>query len=106
MKILAEMPTGMGGKWVLVKYEENFYAYGTEDCLHDLLGFPVNQCGSKEKVIEHCNSAIELCKQNISTFQKEIEKSDSEGWKLMLEDEQRQLEMLTKFVSVLSREGQ
>lgn len=106
MKILSEMPTGMGGKWVLVKYEENFYAYGTENCLHDFLGFPVNQCGSREELMEHCNSIAELCRQNISNFQKEIAKSDSEGWELMIEDEQRQLEMLTKFASVLSGEGQ
>lgn len=76
MKILSEMPTGMGGKWVLVNYGNNFYAYGTEDCLHDLLGFPVNQCGSKEEVIKHCKSISKLCKQNIDKYKKEFAKED------------------------------
>ena len=74
MKILSEMPTGMGGKWVLVDYGNNFYTYGTEDCLHDLLGFPVDQCGSKEEVIKHCKSISKLCKQNIDKYKRSLQK--------------------------------
>lgn len=29
MKILAEMPTGMGSKWILAEFENNFYGYGS-----------------------------------------------------------------------------
>lgn len=29
MKILAEMPTGMGSKWVLAEIKNDFYGYGT-----------------------------------------------------------------------------
>lgn len=102
MKILAEMPTGMGGKWVLVDYGNNFYTYGVEQCLRDLLGFPVDQCGTKEKVITHCKSISELCKKNIEKYQKELEKEKSDGWKIMIEHEQKELEMLTEFARILS----
>ena len=102
MTILSEMPTGMGGKWVLVDYGNNFYAYGTEDCLHDLLGFPVDQCGSKEDIINHCKLISELCKQNIEKYNKELAKEKPDGWKIMIEHEQKELEMLTEFTRVLS----
>lgn len=104
MKILSEMPTGMGGKWVLVDYGNNFYAYGVEQDLHTLLGFPVNQCGTKEEVLAHCKSISELCKKNIEKYQKELakEKKKPDGWKLLIEHEQKELEMLTEFVRILS----
>ena len=104
MKILSEMPTGMGGKWVLVDYGNNFYAYGTEDCLHDLLGFPVDQCGTKEEVLAHCKSISKLCKQNIDKYKKELakEKEKPDGWKILIEHEQKELEMLTAFTRILS----
>lgn len=102
MKILSEMSTGMGGKWVLVKYGNDFYAFGIENCLHDLLGFPVNQCGSKEEVIKHCEFILELCKQNIEKYNKELAKEKSDGWKILIEHEQNELEMLTEFINVLS----
>lgn len=104
MKILSEMPTGMGGKWVLVKYKEDFYAYGVEQDLHTLLGFPVNQCGTKEEVLAHCKLISELCKKNIEKYQKELtkEKKKPDGWKLLIEHEQKELEMLTEFTRILS----
>lgn len=101
MKILSEMPTGMGGKWVLVDYGNNFYAYGVEQDLHTLLGFPVNQCGTKEEVLTHCKSISELCKKNIEKYQKELAKKESDGWKIMIEHEQKELEMLTEFARIL-----
>ena len=105
MKILSEMPTGMGGKWVLVDYENDFYAYGVEQCLHDFLGFPVDQCGTKEEVLNHCKSIAELCKKNIEKYQKELtkEKEKPDGWKILIEHEQKELEMRTEFVRILSQ---
>ncbi|MDY4616940.1 MAG: hypothetical protein SO445_04420 [Lachnospiraceae bacterium] len=102
MKILSEMPTGMGGKWVLVKYENDFYAYGFEQDLHTFLGFPVNQCGSKEEVIKHCKSIAKLCKQNIDKYNNEFAKDNHEGWKILIEHNQKELEMLTEFTRILS----
>ena len=104
MKILSEMPTGMGGKWVLVDYGNNFYAYGVEQDLHTLLGFPVNQCGRKEEVIKHCKSISKLCKQNIDKYKKELakEKEKPDGWKILIEHEQKELEMLTEFARILN----
>ena len=46
----------MGGKWVLVDYGKNFYAYGTEKDLNSFFGFPVNQCGTKAEILSHCKS--------------------------------------------------
>lgn len=105
MKILATKETGMGGKWVLVEYGENFYAYGYEADLHSFLGFPVNQCGTKEEVIKHCSSIAQLCVNNISIYNKELlkKKGNTDGWKLMIEHEQRQLEMLMDFSKILAQ---
>lgn len=102
MEILSEMPTGMGGKWVLVKYKEDFYAYGYERDLHSLWGFPVNQCGTKEEVLSHCKAIAELCRKNIAKYQTEIAKKQSDGWKLLLKQEEKEMDMLTKFASILT----
>lgn len=95
MKVLAEMPTGMGGRYVLVEYGKDFYAYGYEQNLHTLTGFPVNQCGTKDDVLAHCKSIAKLCKQNIEKFQRN-------KWEILIEHEQKQLEALMEFSSVLS----
>lgn len=103
VEILSEIPTEIGGKWVLVKYENDFYAYGTEHDLHSFYGFPVNQCGSKEKVLTHCKSIVELCRNHIKKYQKELEKDKTEGWGIMIKNEQKELEMLAEFTRILSQ---
>lgn len=102
MKILAEKETGYGGKWVLIDYGNGFYAYGTESDAHSFLGFPVTQCGTKEEVLQHCKSISELCCENIEKYQKEFAKQGTQGWKVMLEHEKKELEMLTEFARVLT----
>lgn len=102
MKILSRKETGLGGAWILVDYGNDFYAYGCEQDLHTLLGFPVDQCGTKAEVNAHCKSIAELCKKNIKTCQKELAKGKSDGWKIMIEHEQKELEMLTEFSQILS----
>lgn len=104
MTILSEKETGMGGKWVLVNYGNDFYAYGVEQDLYSFLGFPVNQCGTKKEIIEHCKSVSELCEQNIEKYQKEFakDKKNFDGWKNLIEHEKKELEMLTEFAKVLS----
>lgn len=103
MTILSKMETGQGGNWVLVDYGNNFYAYGFERDLHSLLGFPVNQCGTKDEVKQHCNSISRLCRQNIEKYNREISKSAKpEGWKYLIEQEKKQLEMLTEFARILT----
>lgn len=105
MKILAEMPTGMGGKWLLAEFEKNFFGYGLEKDFSDAMGLPVDQCGTKEAVKKHCDSIAELCRQNIKKYQTEIseEKENAVGWKMLLEHEQKELEMLTRFSEVLCK---
>lgn len=105
MKILAEMPTGMGSKWVLAEIENDFYGYGTVADFNDKWGLPVNQCGTKKSVKNHCESIAELCKKNIKKYQKELSKktANSDGWELMIEHEQKELEMLIEFIRVLSK---
>lgn len=105
MKILSKMPTGMGGKWVLVQYQDDFYAYGVEQCLHDFFGFPVDQCGTKEDVLNHCKSIAELCKKNIEKYQNELakEKKSPNGSEMLIEHEQKELEMRSEFTRILSQ---
>ena len=103
MEILSRKETGLGGSWVLVDYGNGFYAYGAEQDLHTMFGFPVNQCGSKEEVSVHCKSIVELCKKNIAKYQKELTKGKSNGWKLLIKQEQKKLEMLIEFSRILSK---
>ena len=48
------MSTGMGSKWILAKFSNDFYGYGTEMDFKSALGLPVNQCGTKTEVLENC----------------------------------------------------
>ena len=103
MIILSEMPTGMGGKWILAKYSDTFYGYGTESDHKCAWGLPVNQCGTKEEVLENCLRMIQVNKEYIRKYQKELvkEKKKPEGWKMMLNNEQREFEMHTEFARIL-----
>ena len=101
MNILSKMPTGLGGNWILVEFENDFYGYGYEQELHSLTGFPVNQCGTKDEVLDHCKSIEKLCSKNIEKYQKEFEKGKNNGWELLIEHEKTELEMLTRFESIL-----
>ena len=94
MKILSKMETGQGGNWVLVDYGNNFYAYGFEQDLYSLLGFPVDNCGTKDEVISRCNSIANLCK-------KDIEKAKHKGWTAIIKEETKELEMLIEFSRIL-----
>lgn len=94
MEILSKIKTGFGGNWVLVKYDENFYAYGSEANLHDFYGFPVSQCGTKEEVIKSCDSIAKLCEQNIKKFY-------NKGWAMSAKFEENEFKMLTEFSEIL-----
>nr|DAO32070.1 MAG TPA: Protein of unknown function (DUF2856) [Caudoviricetes sp.] len=66
-------------------------------------GLPVNQCGTKEEVLENCLRMIEVNKEYIQKYQKEFEKEKRkpEGWKILLYCEQKELEMHTAFARIL-----
>ena len=68
MKILSEMPTGMGGKWILAKFTDTFYGYGVEADFKCAWGLPVNQCGTKEEVLENCLRMQEVNKEYIKNI--------------------------------------
>lgn len=93
----------MGGKWILAKYSDTFYGYGTESDHKCAWGLPVNQCGTKEEVLENCLRMIQVNKEYIRKYQKELvkEKKKPEGWKMMLNNEQREFEMHTEFARIL-----
>lgn len=103
MTVLSEMLTGMGSKFILAKYSDTFYGYGTEMDHKDAWGLPVNQCGTKEEVLENCLRMIEVNKEYIQKYQKELEKEKRkpEGWKILLYCEQKELEMHTEFARIL-----
>lgn len=94
MKILSKMETGQGSNWVLVDYGNNNYAYGFEQDLHSFWGFPIDNYGTKEQVISHCNSIANLCKKN-------IEKAKCKGWTVLIQAETKELEMLMEFSRIL-----
>ena len=96
MEILASKETGLGGKYVLVRYENDFYAHGTEADIHDKFGFPVNSCGTKEEVLNHCKSISELCKEL-------LEKYTKENCEVLRVQNQKELEALEYFTEVLSK---
>lgn len=101
-KVLSEKEIGIDGKWYLVECEENFFAYGTQKELQSLYFVPVNQCGTKEKVKEHCEAIIELCKSHNTKYEKEMDKDKSQGWKVLIDWNNKEIEALTDFVEKLS----
>lgn len=44
------------GDYVLVEYPDNFYAFGYPSYINSAWGWPVNQCGTKQYVLERLNS--------------------------------------------------
>lgn len=67
------------------------------------MGLPVNQCGTKEEVLENCLRMIEINKEHIQKYQKELakEKRKPEGWKRLIYCKQKELEMHTEFARIL-----
>lgn len=103
MVILSTMPTGMGGQWQLVKYSDDFYAYGTEKELNSFLGTSVDKCGTLDEVLNHCLNIAELCKKHIAKYEVEKQKSKNpNGWQILIEHEQKELAMVMEFAKILS----
>lgn len=103
MKVLLEKEIGMDKNWVLVDYGDNFFGYGNKKDLNSWLGFPVNQCGTKEEVLNHCKSISNLCKQNIENYKSKYLKDCNTGWNVLIEHEEKELEILTSFLELLSK---
>ena len=101
-QVLSEKEYGIDSKLYLVKISDNFYEYGVLKDIQSLFGVPVNQCGTKEEVLNHCKSIANLCEKNINIYNKELQKGKSKGWDLLIEDEQKELEALTEFVRILT----
>lgn len=97
MKILSEMPTGIGGKWILTKFTDIFYGYGTEADFKSAWGLPVNQCGTKEEVLENCLRMQEVNKEYIEKYQ------NNDDYKTLLECEQKELAMHIEFARILAQ---
>ncbi len=96
MTILSEMPTGMGGKWILAKFTDTFYGYGVEADFKCAWGLPVNQCGTKDEVLENCLRMQEVNKEYIKKYQ------NNDTYKILFESEQKELAMHTEFARILS----
>lgn len=103
MEILSEMSTETGSKWLLVKFSNTFYGYGTVADFNDIWGLPVNQCGSKEEVLKNCIFMRSVCEEYIEKYKKIIteKRLNNEYWKMALMNEQTELKMLIKFAKVL-----
>ena len=103
MTVLSEISTGMGSKWILAKYSDTFYGYGTEMEHKSVWGLPVNQCGTKDEVLGRCLRMIKINKKHIQQYQKELikEKKKPEGWKIMIDCEQKERGMHIEFAKIL-----
>lgn len=103
MKILSEMPTGMGSKWLLAKFSDTFYGYGIAEDFNDRWGLPVDQRGSKEEVLEKCVFMQNVCEEYIEQYKKTIaeKRLNNEYWKMTLKYEQAELKMFIEFAKVL-----
>lgn len=103
MKVLSEMPTGMGSKWILAKFSNDFYGYGTEMDFKSAWGLPVNQCGTKTEVLENCLMMQKVNLDFIDEYNKELlkEKKKPDGWEKLIEHEKIEYEMHLKFANIL-----
>ena len=86
MKVLSEMPTGMGSKWILAKFSNDFYGYGTEMDFKSAWGLPVNQCGTKTEVLENCLRMQKVNLDFIDEYNKELLKENIFGGKDLSHD--------------------
>ena len=94
MQILKEYKYTSGGVWQLVKYDDDFFAYGSTLDINSFLGVSVDQCGTRGYLLEHCCSILELCKDYLETYRKN--KCD-----ILVKDESENIEMLENFISIL-----
>lgn len=102
MEILATARHRMGGEFKLVKASDDFYMYGTQQEFDSFWGVSVDRCGTLAEVLKHCLSIAELCKNNIIKYKAEKEKSKKpEGWQLLIDCEQSELDMLLLFAETL-----
>ena len=66
------------------------------------MGVSVDRCGTLADVLNHCLSIAELCKNNITKYKAEKEKSKKpEGWQLLIDYEKSELDMLLLFAETL-----
>lgn len=93
MEILKEKPTGMGGKWQLIRIKD-FYEFGTEKEINSFLGCSVDNCGTKEEVIKRLKSLKELSKELITQY---IDK----GFDELLKSEEFYFDMVCSFLDTL-----
>lgn len=102
MQLLATARHELGAEFKLVKISDDFYMYGTKKEFDSLLGVPINQCGTLEEVLKHCESISQLCKNYIEQYKKEAARSrNPKGWEQLIKQEQSELFIVSKFADVL-----
>lgn len=102
MEILATARHKMGEEFKLAKVSDDFYMYGTQKEFDSIWGVSVDRCGSAAEVLNHCLSIAELCKNNITKYKTEKEKSKKpEGWQLLIDYDKSELDMLLLFAETL-----
>lgn len=102
-KVLSEKECGDDNKIYLVDCGNDFYGFGTMQDLQSISFVSVDKCGTKEKVLNHCNLIAEMCKENIQKYNSFINSYKSKRWEILIQHEQEELDMLTEFASVLMR---
>lgn len=104
MKIIAKHKNIYNTDYLLIKYESNFFAYGTEKDFNCFLGVPVQQTGTKNEIIIRLKSLINLAKTHISNYEKEFSKDNHNGWNILINDEKNKIEMYRLFLNALEKE--
>lgn len=98
-KVLSEKETGLGGKWYLVDCGDNNFAYGTLAEIQRLFFVPVDQFGTREEIIKHCERIIKIKKKNINKYEREMikDKKNPNAYNMLIEFEKKEWEMLADF---------
>lgn len=100
-KVLAKKDFGVDNKYYLVDCGNDFYGYGTMPDLQSVSFVSVDRCGTKEKVREHCKLIANMCEENIKKYKEMLTSTKEKGWKLLIEHEQEEFNMLKEFARVL-----
>ena len=100
-KVLSEINYG-DSKMYLVDCENDFYGYGTMEDLQSISFVSVDRCGTKEKVREHCKLIANMCEEHIKKYKDMLASTNTKGWKLLIEHEQEELNILSEFARVLT----
>lgn len=105
-KVLSEKETSKSRTWYLVEYEiisdVNCYAFGTLDEFKSMFFVPAGQFGTKQDLVQFCETEIEICNKFLEEYKQSVaENINTDGIKLLIDDNEKELEALKEFIEIL-----